>query len=472
MDSHRMFFNIIAKRFILGISIFILLSCNKRNVTQNTKQITAQKNVKEVNWIAHWSGEGKRQQLVEEIAKEFEFKNQDIKINLFYPETANKDGGGDSVEISFMANEVLSQNPKFDIIRLKDYYPQIAKKLKDPDWGKKYLVDFSEFPDFVEKHQSFLFDDEYKNLNGGITIGPYNEGFYWTIWYNKAVADKMGIKVKQTGMTGDDLVGYIKTAHEYIVKNNSDVIPYFEEGVWLTSEMVMFQLFYSAVGDLNELKKPEFDPKKLQKLETVLNVFAEMSKYEPTFKDRSKISWWSTTNYPLEGKCLFYVQGSWMYNIWEKKDKELLKNMYPAELPTINGSAPCYIGGYKACWAVLKNAPHKEEAIKLMKYWANPEVAENWVRSTKCPTGIKGNLTSTTIGFDQFEDFQYNLSKKYGQNMITSTDNRYIFGMRNRAIKIPFIDIMEKRKTVAQVMAEIRRQITYEKKIIPSTVIE
>jgi len=133
--------------------------------------------------------------------------------------------------------------------------------------------------------------------------------------------------------------------------------------------------------------------------------------------------------------------------------------MIPCELPSFTGSSPCYIGGYKACWAVLKNAPHREEAIQLMKIWTSPEISEKWVRYTSCPTGVKGNLAVNTFGFDQFEDFEYNISNKYGLHMINPVDNRYIFGFKNRNVKIPFMDILEKRVTAEAVMKTIRQQI-------------
>lgn len=413
----------------------------------------------ELNWVGHWLNEGKRQTLVEDIATEFEFLNQEVKVNLYYPESISS-STGDGPQIDFIVSQVTSKNPKYDIIRIKDYYYKVAEALKDPEWGKKYLVDFSEFPDFVSNHQPFLFSDEYKAQNGGITIGPYNEGFYWAVWFNKEVADKIGIKIKQQGMTPEDFVSYVKATYEYNKKNKTDIIPIFEESNWITLENVMLQLFYSSAIDMNELNKTELDLKKLEKLEKVLEIFEEISNYEPTFKDRSKITWGKTFDFPLQGKCLLYVQGSWMYNIWDNVDSKLLQNMYPAELPCYNGISPCYIGGFKACWAVLKNSPQREQAIKLLKHWAKPEVAEKWVRYTKCPTGIKGNLTTTSIGLDQFEDFEYSISKAYGLHMVNPADNRLIFGMKNKDIRIPsVIDIVEKKKTAAQVMKEIRRQL-------------
>lgn len=449
---------IIAVLIILILIVIIFIPKKVFQINNQSTKLSHGADYKStVNWIGHWKGEGKRMALVSEVANEFEFLNQDVKVNLKFPEDVYFKG--DASEIEFIAKQALSANPEWDIIRVKDYYPDVAKYLNDPEWGKKYLVDFSQFPDFVAHQQDFLFSDEYKAQNGGITIGPYNEGFFWAVWYNKEIAQKLGINIKQYGMTVEDFVSYIKATQDYNQKNNTDIIPYFEESGWLTFYNVMMELFYSEIGDINKINDANYDPKKIVAIGKVLKLFEEISTYNPLPKNRSKINWSETFDYPLSGKCLLYVQGSWMYNIWDNIDHAKINNMIPCELPSFSGTSPCYIGGYKACWAVLKNAPHYDQAVKLMKMWTNPEMSEKWVRYTRCPTGVKGNLSENTFGFDQFEDFEYNISKKFGLHLINPIDNRYIFGMKNKGITIPFIDILEKRTTAEIVMNNIRKQI-------------
>lgn len=442
---------------VLPLSL-IIMSCENQKIKSSKSKSDVLTHKSEVNWVGHWQNEGKRQKLVDEVASEYEFLNQEIKVNLKYMDSIML-GATDAMEIELIAKEATSPNPRFDIIRVKDYYSRVANYLNDPEWTKKYLVDFSEDPDFKATHQEFLLNDEYKADNGGITVGPYNEGFYWAVWYNKEVADKMGIKVKSLGMTSDDFIGYVKQAHEYNLKNNTSIAPIFNARDWLTLDVLVSQLFYSIIGDVDKIKNTEYNPAKIKALEKVIAVFDEIGKYESSFKDRSKYGWWPSLSVPLDGECLFYIQGSWMYNIWENIDATKVRKMYPAEIPTMDGTAPCYPGGFKACWAVLKNAKHKEEAIKLLKYWTSPQISESWVRYTKCPTGIKGNLAQVSLGLDQFEDFQYQLSKKFDGKLVKPTDSRYILGIRNKDVQIPVIDILEHKKTGAQVMSELRRQL-------------
>lgn len=445
------------KNLGLLISLF-LLGCESKEESNSNVKSEVKTFKSEVNWVGHWQKEGKRQKLVDEVASEFEFLNQDIKVNLLYMDSIML-GATDSMEIDLIAKEATSLNPRFDIIRVKDYYSRVGNYLNDPEWSKKYLVDFSDDPDFKATHQEFLLSDEYKADNGGMTIGPYNEGFYWAVWYNKELANKMGISVKTFGMTADDFVGYVKQAHEYNLKHNTSIAPIYNARDWLTLDILVNQLFYSLIGNVDVIKNTKYSPAKLRALEKVLAVFDELGKYESSFKDRSKIGWWPSLSLPLDGECLFYIQGSWMYNIWDNIDAQKVKRMYPAEIPTMAGVTPCYPGGFKACWAVLKNAKHKEEAIKLLKYWMSPQMSENWVRYTKCPTGIKGNLAQVSLGLDQFEDFQYQLSKKFDGKLIKPTDSRYILGIRNKDVQISVIDILEHKKSAAQLMSEIKRQL-------------
>ena len=441
--------------YIFIINFFITISCSTTDSNENKdiKAISAG----QVNWVGHWRDEGQKGQFVREIANEFEFLNQDIKVNLQFPEDLYQQGNDD--DISFAIKMLKSPNPKWDIIRLKNNYVPISKILNDPDWAKKYLVDFSEMPDFVNSHLPIVFSTTFKSQNGGITIGPYTEGYFYSVWYNKDLADKMGIKIKDFGMTPEDFLGYIKAAFDYNQKNNTNIIPLFENELWLTTENLMVELFYSACVDFDEIVNVNFNPKKLIYLEKVLKVFEDISKYRPLPKNRSEIVFEKTMDYPLTGKCLLYINASWMYNDWENIDKVTLLKMYPAELPTFGSKNICYNGGYQACWAVLKNAPNRDNAIKLMKYWTRTDVSEKWVRFTKSPTAIKGNLTSVTLGFNQFENFEYTMNLKYGAHILAAYDNRYILGIQNKDIKIPFIEILENKITANQAIQNIRRQL-------------
>jgi hypothetical protein len=102
-------------------------------------------------------------------------------------------------------------------------------------------------------------------------------------------------------------------------------------------------------------------------------------------------------------------------NIWLALDEEKINNCIPTEFPSFK-TPPVYPGGYQIMWAVLKKAPHKEEAIRFLLAMNKPAMSEMWVRYTKCSTGIKGNLTGVSFGKDQFENFSYHVQDVYKRN--------------------------------------------------------
>ena len=54
------------------LTIFVLFLINLASMSHGS----------ELNWVAHWLGEEKREQLVMEVAKEFQFLYPDIKLNI------------------------------------------------------------------------------------------------------------------------------------------------------------------------------------------------------------------------------------------------------------------------------------------------------------------------------------------------------------------------------------------------------
>jgi ABC-type glycerol-3-phosphate transport system substrate-binding protein len=435
--------------------LFFSVACTEQEADQALLQSKSQSETGQVNWIGHWEKEGKKEELVREVANEFEFLNQGVKVNLKFPSETNPNQN----DADFIASLIKSPKPAWDIVRLNTGYYQVARILDDPDWGKKYLVDFSEIPEFVDRQLPTVFAPTIKNETGGISPSPYMEGFFYSAWYNKALAEKIGLKIKDVGMTTDDFIGYIKAIYEYNQKNNTDIIPLFENGDWTTTEQLMLQMFYSQFKDYDEALKTEYDPKRIEYLEKTLRVLEAISKYSPFPKKRSDLHFFKAADYPLDQKCFFYINASWMYNNWEGIDNKKLWDMVPAELPTFNGQSACYIGGYQCAWAVLKNSPNLENAIKLMMYWTRADISEKWVRYTKSPTAIKGSLASVSFGLNQFENFEYEMNKKYGTHLLRVSDYRNIFGLKNSKIRIPWLDIIEGKTDVDKVMADIRKQI-------------
>lgn len=415
------------------------------------KTITQSEQKVQINWIGHWLGEGDKENLVKEVANEYEFLNQNVQVNLKFPEEVY--GGGGYPDVGFVAEQIRKPVPDWDIVRLYGYFPDIAKELNDPNWTDKYLVDFSKVPGFIESHKDFMKNKIYQNRFGGKFFSPYSEGQIAALYVNLDVAKKIGINVKQFDMTFDDFLGYIKATYDYN-ENNPYVVPIFDYN-WGKSNTIFNILFYSLMDDLDEILETVLTEKKLQAIEKCFKALEELSVYNPIEANWVEREWSSENDFILRDSCLFFPNFTFMYGIWKKNAPEKLNKVIPCEFPVFKASSG-YSGGYTTNWAVLKNSPHRDEAIKLMMYWCNPSVAEKWVRYSKSPSGVKGNFTASSFGVDPFENYSYVIENKYDENFIKDEDKQYILGSANMDIDLKVQDIMLGKLTAAEAMKELK----------------
>jgi len=443
--------------------LVIALIFNSCQNKKTTIQIEGYRTIQKVepvtlNLIGHWYDEGKKEQLMKELINEFEFINQDVKINMKFPEQIYFDRRKYNIEIQFNSRIVISDKPEWDIIRFNNEYYKVADSLKDPDWTKKYLVDFSEIPEFKKTTRPELLSDTIKAKYGGIIPGPFIDGYNYSFWCNTEVAKKVGIEVKQFDMTNEDLFNYVKAVYDYNKAHGDSIIAIYDAWNWQTSKTIAQEYFFSELDDYGKIINLEYNEIKVKAWFKVLYEMERLSKYKP-LPNWKKISWTETVNYPLDDKCLFYANGSWMYNIWLKKDSVKLKKMVPTELPVFK-PAHTYIGGYFVTFAVLKNAPHREQAIRFLLSINKPDVAEKWARYTKSPTGIKGNLTTYNFGLDKLENYQYTIDRKYGnQKVDVYNDSKFCFGKYNDTILDRSIEVLSGILTADQAINQIKKNL-------------
>ncbi len=387
----------------------------------------------ELNWLAHWQDEGLREQLVYEVKTEFEFLNPDVELNMLFHQDVGADHTGDVADM--IVDMIEKGEYDYDVIWINTgVYREVAERLDDPNWGEKYLVNFGELDWFESSHKDFITTQEDIAANtGGMHIGPYIEGFTSMLWYNKNVADTLGLEIKNEGMTYEDFKGYLQTVFEYNKTASKDIIGLVEYSDWITSEKLFQSLFKSEIGDFETAKAPEYTPEKEAALLKTLQAYEELSQYSPLNADHSTLEWWDNRGKALEEEVLFLVNGSWMYNHWMAIDTELIENMYPAELPTFQ-EIDFYVGSYTPQFAVFKEAPNKDAAIRLQKLWSKPQMAEKWVRYTKSMTGIKGNIQLPSATEDQFEEFQQQITDKYAGRLHYADDVAHVFGTENKLL--------------------------------------
>lgn len=445
---------------IIIIVMPVFSGCSKDSDDIEGKVISKSTEPVTINFIGHWLNEGKREDLVRNYVRDYEFRNQQVRINLKFPEEVFYNREDLQSNQKFVYKMLQKENPEWDIVRVNGEYQEILEQCGDPDWPRKYLVDFSEIKEFRDGTLPELLTDKAKKAWNGIIPGPYVEGQFWALWCNKAVAKKIGIEVKQYGMTVDDFIEYLKAVNNYNKNNPGNYItPVYESVDWPTTMVIAVQMFSSLLSGSEEFFSGQVTERRLSAWEKTLEAIELMSKYKPLNPEWKKVNWDKTKGSLINEESLFYVNGSWMYNIWLAIDEEKIHNCMPTEFPVFNKTS-VYPGGYQVMWAVLKNAPHKEEAIKFLLDMNKPAMSEMWVRYTKCPTGIKGNLTGVSFGADQFENFSYNVQKVYGLNTYRYYESSsWVLSEKYADTPIFYTEVIQGEMSAKEAMQRIRRSI-------------
>ena len=111
--------NIYSKFIVRSTAVLLMcliFGCSEKNDKSQllgTKPIPKiEKN--EVRFLGHWLGEGKKETFLREIVNEFEFTNQEIKVNMQYPEHVYFDRRIEQVEAKYNANIIAADKPLRD----------------------------------------------------------------------------------------------------------------------------------------------------------------------------------------------------------------------------------------------------------------------------------------------------------------------------------------------------------------------
>jgi hypothetical protein len=448
--------------FLLG-ALILIIGSSCRDESANYKKVDNLQNiesVKQVRFIGQWLNEGKRETLVRDFVLKYEFENQDVDVILKFPEEVYFDRSDTYSNQRFVSQIMSKENPDWDIIRINNQFEEVVSFSGDSLWARKYLVDFSEYPDYINNTKPDLLTDQLKKRWGGIIPGPFIEGQFWAMWTNKKVTDKIGIEVKEYGMTVDDFIEYIKAVDVYNKHNPDDYIVPIHDGTdWRTAFAIAFNIYISALNNPELLFTRETNEQKLIAWHKTLKVLEEISNYNPYDPDWESVTWTGSRFDLINEKCLFYTNGSWMYNIWNMESAEHTMNCFPHEFPSFN-EMHIYPSSYQIMWAVLKNSPNKDEAVKFLLDMNKPDIAEMWVQYTKCPTGIKGKLTDVSFGSDQFETFSFNVQKIYGNNTYNYTEvlSEFITG-NSENLSTHYRDVLLGNISADEAMVDIRSQI-------------
>ncbi len=405
------------------VSMLILVNCWCFTSCQHSKKIEHnQSKIVEpdfkqipINWVGLWEKRVSKRDLMKSVIRQFEVENQHLKVNFKFKEELDREFNGYKYVIEdSLVSMIKSGNYAWDIFPVtRNTYKSVAKKLNDPEWGDKYLVNFDQYEWYHQSHIDHVFHvSSIRDGYGGIYAGPLISGRNYALWYNEETAKKLGLEIKQTGMTFDDFLGYCKTVYEYNQTATEKII--FMPDYKLNQQVkdIFNNLVLSELGSYNKqvpnLTKVE---KAIQKS---LKALEMLSAYNPVNTD---VVIDKDFQHILNGQVLFEEKPSSWFNQCETEDAGKSVHLIPAELPIFEQSPFLYPGTYQSVWAVFKNAPHKDQAVELMRYFSTNDVAERWLSLTYNPTGLKVKLKSSDFGQNQIEIFNTYIDKKYGENL-------------------------------------------------------
>ena len=404
------------KSRIIYISLFILSSfgsCKddmQKNLDKYISQNSNSTKIK-LRWLAHWHGEGKKETLLREIAREFSLLHQDIEVELVFPhEMAKIKPGNNSASkvklIDTLANMVSTNNWPFDIMLCDAYvYPDVSARLNNPNWGKEFLVDFKDQAWYIAAHKNNFFDTKkYTDNYGGIAPGAYIEGVWNLLYLSSEVEKRLGIKVKTYDMNVSDFTSYAQAVFEYN-KSHSDRITFlsFPNGSMMN---IFNQMVMSALGKQFADNREEA----IAALKITYQAIVKLAPYNPLEQNVSYESF-ETLHH---NKVLFTYHQSWVNMLWQKTNPIGEKVMRPCELPSIDGKkAVLYTGVYSSIFVVPKNAKNRKAAELLMQFISSQETAEKWTKYSKCPTGLKNQISYSDFGTDEYSKFSAHISGKY-----------------------------------------------------------
>ena len=218
----------------------------------------------QLNWMGHWKGEDKRELLVHEIKKNYEFLHPGTTVNLRFDVDIEGEGDYYKMRVAHKIVEMIRTGRiEWDLVFCDiAVYGHVADLLGDPFWGRKHLVDFATVPGFLESQKDFIVNTPYyKEKMGGMFLGPYIEGIVFCLWYTRQAAEKVGIQVKERGMTVEEFLGYARQLAEYN-RQHGTRIPFLHINSFNRIEGLFEYIFKSQFTDPQLVIEEKYDAKK------------------------------------------------------------------------------------------------------------------------------------------------------------------------------------------------------------------
>lgn len=443
--------------FFLIVGTVMFITACQTNSDKVSKSVSVASETKcrvKLRWLAQWYGEGQKEQLIREITREFSFLNQDIDLEMeFSYQMFNLDPGQNTFAkmIDSVAQMVRLNQWPYDIMLCDaDIYANVGNRLGNPDWGREYLVNFLDEPWFVNSHKNGMFTTtRYTEKYGGIAPGAYIEGLWKLFYVSSVVEQKLGIQVKTYDMNTDDLISYAQAVSNYNATH--------------TDKVTLMEFPYGATPFFYQLLMSSLAKDKANSDDEALAVFREVYESLEKLSHYKDGDWVYLMKDPFnldEKNILMTFHYTWVTPFWQKFNPEGYQLVRPVELPGIkNKVATCYSGIYSSVFVVPKNAAHREEAIKLMKFIASAETAEKWTKYAKAPTGLKAQIAYNDLGTDDFSRLNQHIEQKYHGILDDVNVGKVFFGT-SKQFDYQFEKVLNGEISADAALQSLKRQIS------------
>lgn len=382
------------------------LNCTTNHASESGKPV--------LRWLGLWNGKPWKEQFEREMAREFAFLHPEVKVELLY-----YDNFSDAECARLIADMIETSNYCYDVVWSSSKVSAHVKRLiGDKHWEYRHLVDFLEVDGFRETQLPFIIE----HASGPLT-GPCIEGQFFVSWYNTKLAKQVGLEVPAGPVLSiETLLAHAKQLHVYNQTAETPVFLIQDYSRATCSARLFKSLLTSLIIDQNG--EVPIDLNQTQRntiLLKTLSALEELARYDALNPASETATREQSLDLMLSDRALLYFDSTSTYNEFrESSHAKGLNNMQLFNLPSF--STPKHsLGSYSSSWAVMNNSPNRDIAIELLKFWSRPEVAEKWVRNTKSPSGLNGNLYNPNYSDDTLGQYQEAMTKQ---------NYRYIYAPR------------------------------------------
>lgn len=365
-----------------------------------------------------WGGYPWAVQLVNEMSASFIAQHPGVRIDMVYDGAPGEELNPER-EAERIVKMVLSGVFDRDVVGISPkIYALVGEALDDPKWGVSHLVDFAE-EGILESHIEPIRNRTAIRRVGGMVPGPYIQGSYFSVFYNEALGERLGLDVGGEALSFDRLLLLAEQVQEYNKSSDLPVSLLLNSG---HSHLILFRsLLLSAVEDAEGGNLPKGRLGQSRRDESLLKTFQA---FEALGKRRAllakkKVRWGEVdAALPfLSARILFMFARSDAYTQAVAKDSTgHMASVRLLELPVFQ---PMQAGQavFEPSWAVMKYSPNRGLAVEWMKYWCRPERASEWARLSGNPTGLLGSDDDPAVRAD-FLPFHGYMHEKYGDRLV------------------------------------------------------